>query len=466
MKRLYRVAGALVMALTAMTVAAQDAVPRYVFYFIGDGMGIGPINAAQRYYSDVLGCDSALTMMQFPVAGMCQTYSASSSVTDSAAAGTALATGHKTRNGMLGVTPDSVAVTSMAALFHDAGYGVGIATSVAPDDATPGAFYAHVPHRSMFYEIGCQMAQCGYEFVCGAGLRGTTDSEGHDTGLLKVLDDAGVQIVRGPQQIADINSRRVLLLNTEGTVPWNIGYTIDSIANVLTLPQITHTCLNHLQRTSPDRFFMMVEGGNIDHALHANDGGTAIIEIINFNEAIKVAYDFYKAHPDETLIVVTADHDTGGLAMGNTMVKYDAHLEYFKHQRVSKEAFSDFCKGIMKSRRVYTWEDMREYLEQSFGLFTVVSVSDDNEQRLRHLFDDTFELRNTADQETLYANFNAFAAAVLRLLNDAAGLGYTTLSHTGNPVPVFAIGVGAERFAAYNNNCCIANKIISIVTQQ
>jgi alkaline phosphatase len=455
---------------TAMAVAASVAVtavaantPRYVFYFIGDGMGMGPILTAETYNRTVLNNDKPLLMMQFPTVSWCMTYSASSPITDSAAAGTALSTGTKTRNAMLGMGPDTTAVTSVARILKDEGFGVGVVTSVAPDDATPGAFYAHVPNRSMYYEIGKQAATCGYDFLAGAGLRGEKDKDGNPTDLLKLMSDNHVQIVRGPSEISKINSDKVFLLNSPGTYEWNIGYTIDSTQNVLNLPLITETCLNHLLKKSPERFFMMVEGGNIDHALHANDGGAAVKEILNFNEALQLAYDFYLAHPDETLIIVTADHDTGGMALGNTTLKYAANLKYFDYQRVSKEAFSDYCKAILKSRRVYTWDDMKEYLTDNLGFYTHLPVTEAQEAKLKEMFDATFELRNTEDQKTLYANFNSFAVEVFRLLNDAAGVGFTTFSHAGNVVPLFAVGVGSERFTSFNNNSDIPGKILDLV---
>ncbi len=227
---------------------------------------------------------------------------------------------------------------------------------------------------------------------------------------------------------------------------------MDSISGILTLPQIASTCLAHLEKTSPDKFFMMVEGGNIDHALHANDGGAAIIEILNFNEALEVAFDFYRQHPDETLIVVTADHDTGGLALSHPNPVIPDQLKYVKYQKISKEEFSAYCKGLLKSRMNYTWDDMKDYLTENLGLFTHVPVSAQNEENLKQLFDRTFELRNTEDQKTLYANFNAFAVDVFRVFNDACGLKYTTTSHSGNPVPVFAVGVGSDLFKGFNNN--------------
>lgn len=447
---------ALACALALAALGAQAQTPKYIFYYIGDGMGMGPVMAAQTYNRVVRGSDKPLLMMQFPTVAWCQTWSASSTTTDSAAAGTALSTGTKTRNGMLGMGPDTTAVTSVAATLHDAGWGVGVTTSVSADDATPGAFYAHVPNRGMSYEIDLEAAKCGYEFIAGAGLRGLTKGPEQHDAIVEAMKANGVQMVYGPEGVQQIDSRRVVLLNTESGNVWNVGYTVDSAANRLTLPVIAETCLAHLEKYSPERFFMMVEGGNIDHALHANDGGAAVMEILNFDEALKVAYDFYLAHPDETLIVVTADHDTGGLAMGNNAVKYSSRFDYLARQRKSKEAFSEECKAMLRDRRVYTWDDMRAKLEQDFGLFTHIPVSEKQEQALKDQFTSTFELRNSEDQKTLYANFDAFSVAVLKLVNDAAGLGFTTTSHTGNPVPLFAVGVGADLFKGLNNNDEIA----------
>lgn len=420
--------------------------PKYVFYFIGDGLGMQPLMTAQAYNRDILQNEKPLLMLQFPVASWAMTYSASSPITDSAAAGTALSTGHKTGNGMLGVTPDTVAVTSIARQLKDKGYGVGIVTSVYADDATPGAYYAHVASRKMYYDIDVYAANSGYEFIGGAGLKGLIDSEGKPTDIPVIMKQNGVQIVRGPEGISEINSEKVVLLSMEGMPDYNIGYTIDSIPGALTLPLITETCLSHLEKQSPEHFFMMVEGGNIDHALHGNDAGAAIIEILNFNDALKVAYDFYLSHPDETLILVSADHDTGGMS------HVKDGLEVYRYVKVSKEEFSNYCKGILNSRKVFTWDDMKQYLADNFGFFTHIKISDEKEAELKAKFDETFEQRNSADQETLYASFNGFAVSVFDIINNAAGTIFTTTGHSGNPVPVFAVGQGSDRFKQVNNN--------------
>lgn len=438
--------------------------PKYIFYYIGDGMGMGQVMGAEAYNRTVLGNTDNLLMMQFPFSSVATTYSASSPVTDSAAAGTALATGHKTGNGMLGVTSDSAAVTSIAKTLFDDGYGVGIVTSVYPDDATPGAFYTHVPSRSMYYEIGRDAASCGYDFIGGSNLRGTKEKKtGKPTDLMQLFAENDVRVIRGAEGFDTITARRVLMLSPDSMRISNIGFTIDSIPGALTLPVMTEACLSHLQRNSHERFFMMVEGGNIDHAGHANDGGTVIKEVLNFQEALKIAYDFYLAHPDETLIVVTADHETGGMGLANNAVGYDLHLKYYDYQKISKDDFSDYCRSLLKSRRNYTWTDMQEFLADKLGFWLHVPLTKEQTATLRKLFERCVVRREGVDQKTLYNDFNEFSIKVFQILDSYTGLGWTTGGHTGGLVPVYAIGVGAERFASFNDNTDLPKIIMDIV---
>lgn len=460
--KLHRIFSAALMA-AAITATAWAKAPNYIFFFIGDGMGIAQVTNAQLYNARVLGNSTPLLSTTFPVASMATTHSASSDVTDSAAAGTALSTGHKTVNGMLGVTPDSVAVTSVAKKLFDAGYGVGIVTSVAIDDATPGAFYAHVPSRSQYYDIGRQLAECGYQFAAGASLRGAFDKQGNPTDLMKYFDEANVSVSYGLDSI-DTTAQRLLVLSPFHKEKQNeIGFTIDSIAGALTLPALTRAGLDQLKRTSPDRFFMMVEGGNIDHAGHGNDGGTILREVINFNQALQEAYDFYLAHPDETLIVVTADHETGGMSVGCRDTGYSVRLENAAGQKISKEEFSNLCRAMLRSRRIYTWDDMQEILRDELGFGVNLKLTPEETERLHTMFDEVFEKRASGlDQKTLYATFDGFTNEVFNILNAKSGMGWTTGGHSGMPVPVYAVGVDSQLFSPLNDNTDIPAKILSI----
>ena len=172
--------------LVGLTLTLSAGTPKYIFYFIGDGMGLGHVLTADTYNRTVRTDGKHLTMLQFPVTSVALSYSASSKITDSAAAGTALSTGTKTRNYMLGMNPDTVPCYSVAHELKNMGYGVAVATSVAVDDATPAAFYAHVPNRKKFYEIGLDLAKSGYDMFVGTKLRGLKDKSGKETDLQRL----------------------------------------------------------------------------------------------------------------------------------------------------------------------------------------------------------------------------------------------------------------------------------------
>lgn len=438
------------------------AAPKYLFYFIGDGMGMGQVMSADTYRRIALGCDTPLVMMQFPYSGILTTYSASSTVTDSAAAGTALATGHKTNNGVLGLDADSVAVNSIASILHDQGWGVGLVTSVAPDDATPGAFYAHVPNRGMYYEIGRQAADSGYEFIAGSCWRGATDKAGNPTDLLEYISSKGVDLVTDVAKARSSDKKRVFLYSDNPFNSSNVGFTIDSIPGALTLPEMTEAAIEHLMKVSPDKFFMMVEGGNIDHVGHGNDGATVAVEVINFDRALGKAYEFYKQHPEETVIIVTADHETGGMSIGNGHVGYTSHTEYIPYQRMSKDMFSRQGEELLK-KGIPSWEEVKQFTAERTGLWSRVPVSEKQEKKLRALYDKAVEgNEKQSGEKTLYASYSALASEIFKVLNTNQGFGWTTGSHTGNPVPVYAIGKGMEQFARWLDNTQIAPALLEL----
>lgn len=438
------------------------AAPKYLFYFIGDGMGMGQVMAADTYRRIALGCDTPLVMMQFPYSGILTTYSASSTVTDSAAAGTALATGHKTNNGVLGLDADSVAVNSIASILHDQGWGVGLVTSVAPDDATPGAFYAHVPNRGMYYEIGRQAADSGYEFIAGSCWRGATDKAGNPTDLLEYISSKGVDLVTDVAKAGSSDKKRVFLYSDNPFNSSNVGFTIDSIPGALTLPEMTEAAIEHLMKVSPDKFFMMVEGGNIDHVGHGNDGATVAVEVVNFDRALGKAYEFYKQHPEETVIIVTADHETGGMSIGNGHVGYTSHTEYIPYQRMSKDMFSRQGEELLK-KGIPSWEEVKQFTAERTGLWSRVPVSEKQEKKLRALYDKAVAgNEKQSEEKTLYASYSALASEIFKVLNTNQGFGWTTGSHTGNPVPVYAIGKGMEQFAKWLDNTQIAPALLEL----
>ncbi len=447
--------------LAFVSVFTSNAAPKYIFYFIGDGMGFNHVLNSQLYLTDVIGAPDTLTMYKMPVMSALRTHSFSSRVTDSAAAGTALATGHKTRNGMLGMGPDTVAVTSIAEVLFKRGWGVGLVTTDGVDDATPGAFYTHVKNRGERMQIGKDLADSGFQFVAGAGLAKARDKKGKKTELLDYFAKRGVKVTYGSQGLYE-EADRMLVLSSDTVNTWSIGYTIDSIPDTMKLKDMIEAGIRQLTRVSPDRFFLMVEGGGIDHAAHSNDGGTIVREVLDFDQSLRLAYDFYLKHPEETLIVVTADHETGGMSAGTNATGYSVRTSRIAAQKISKEAFSDHIKSFVGDSREYTWKDMEDFMKEKLGWGTAFKPSEKQTAELENMFDQMMSGRELADQKTLYATFDGFTARVFEIVNQNTGFGFTSHSHTGATVPVFAAGVGAEKFSPLSDNTDIPRRILSI----
>lgn len=433
---------ALLLSASSLSASAEA---KYIFYFIGDGMGIQEVASGELFNRQILNGGENLLMRTFPVSTMISTFSANSDVTDSAAAGTALSTGVKTKNGMLGMTPDSVAVTSMAKVLFDDGYGVGLVTTCAIDDATPAAFYTHVPNRGMVYEIGRDLADSGYQFMAGAGLRGVKDKEGKPTDLMDHFYRQNVNVSYGYDNLDPAAQRQLLLSPFHEKDPNNTGYTIDSIPGALQLADMTAAGISHLQRVSPEKFFMMIENGNIDHSGHSNDGATNVREVATLDKAVKVAYDFYLQHPDETLIVITADHETGGMSLGSSLSGYAAHMNMLGARKVSKDAFNDYCRQLYASNEPDKWGAMKQYLADNFGAGSAVPMSEEDWAHLKKSFDELFS-GTASDERTLYKSYKKFVGDAVKLTDAKAGIAWTTPSHTGTYVPVYVIGADCQLF--------------------
>ena len=450
----------IILCLCAMFYA-QAGTPKYIFYFIGDGMGLGPVMVTEAYNRTILNNDQHLTMLQFPVTGLATSYSANRHITDSSAAGTALSTGHKTKNYMLGMNPDTVAVYSIAKSLKEAGYGVAIATTVTLNDATPSAFYGHAPSRKDYYEIGKGIIDSNYDFFAGYNLISRNNNKGDETDLYDRIRNAGYKIVWGKDGYESVkNHDKIIMLNKPNRAG-HCGFTVDSLGDEhFNVPYLTQTCLNHLKKNSPDKFFMMIEGGNIDWIAHAKDPGV-VKSILDFDAGIKVAYEFYKQHPDETLIIVTADHNTGGLTFGVRENKRIT-LKNLDYQKVSISMFQDYCKKMQEKKEPMEWDEMKESLKKNLGLYGAITVEPKDDKAIQEAFHKTFKTKEGEQVETLYLSYNKFAEIIFDTFNLYTGFGWTTTGHTGDFTPVFAVGAGAEIFSGVNNNIDLPKKIAKL----
>ena len=406
--------------LTSGMAYAQQA--KYVFYFIGDGMGVNQVNGTEMYLAEQEGRIGVkpLLFTSFPVASMATTFSATNSVTDSSAAGTALATGAKTYNGAIGMDDNKSVLQSVAERAKKSGKKVGVTTSVSVDHATPAAFYAHQPDRGMYYEIALDLPKAGFDFYAGGGfLKPTTQKEGAE--------------------------------------PSCLPYAIDRQEGDLTLAEITESAISFLTKGSNKGFFLMVEGGKIDWACHGNDPATVFEEVVDMDNAIKVAYEFYKKHPKETLIVVTADHETGGLGLGTG--KYELQLKALAKQKQSQDILSRSITDLRKMRKVINWPEMKEFLAEKMGFWKELPVSWEQEKMLRDAYEESFVNKHVVFEESLYAKTEPLAVAAKKVMSQIAMVGWTSGGHTAGYVPVFAVGAGSKLFVGKMDNTEIPKRI-------
>ncbi|MDD6591579.1 MAG: alkaline phosphatase [Prevotella sp.] len=461
-KRFLTLCGILMLALSIM---AQGKA-KYVFYFIGDGMGVNQVNGAETYLAALEGRIgiNELCFPSFPYSAFVNTQSASNGVTDSAAGGTALATGHKTKNGALGMLADlTTPVTSIADWAHNAGAAVGITTSVSVDHATPAAFYAHVPSRKQAYDIGVQLVNSNNDFYAGSDFVSPENPDKEGKSLYEQAADKGFTIAYGYkdyQKKARKADRMIMFQTQEANKRdrYSLPYAIDRSKGDLTLTDITRAAINFLTKKQgeKDGFFLMVEGGKIDWACHANDM-CYIKELIDMDNAVKVAYEFYQQHPDETLIVVTADHETGGLVLGRK--GYDLHLDVVGNQRMSIEKLGkELHKLHDKHGEKYKWDIVKAFLAENFGFWTKVSLSDAQTTRLQEAFNNIMSGKGQST-ETLYQKDDELATTVRKILAECALVGWQTGGHSNGYVPCFAIGVGAEQFHGRIDNTEICKNI-------
>lgn len=465
-RQILLVATILFMALGAF---AQNKA-KYVFYFIGDGMGVNHVNLTETYLAALEGRIgfSPLCFGDFPFTGLINTYSAENGVTDSAAAGTALSTGCKTKNGTLGLLPDlATPVTSIAKWAQEAGAAVGVTTTVTVDHATPGAFYAHVGSRGEGFKIGTQLIETGYDFFAGSDFSQAKNPTEGAPDLYVMAKDAGYTIAKGYKNYQKLAKKadKMILFQSDAANKIDHGslpYAIDQTKEDLNLADITRAAIHFLtkKQSEKDGFFLMVEGGKIDYAGHANDAVACIHETIDMDNAVKVAYEFYQQHPDETLIVVTADHETGGVVLGSG--SYNLHFDRLRYAKMSiAKLGSELHKLHEKLGDKYSYETVKQFLSDNFGFWSKIELDEGQNKRLERAFNNIMEGKGK-DSQSLYQKDNELADTVKRILSEVSRLHWGHGSHSNGYAPVYAIGVGAETLSGRMDNIDLPKRIAKI----
>ena len=451
-------------AFVCASAVAFAAAPKYVFVFIGDGMST-PQRLMAEDFSKRTG-RGELAMNHLARRTETATKSANKVVTDSAAAATAIACGEKTDNGMLGMRPDGTRIESVAAVAKKAGRKVGIVTTVTIVHATPAGFYAHNRNRGDSRAIAMDLVKSGFDYFAGGGIGGWTQPKGgyFDTNGNFVKLEEGSEAVTGidPYSLWQTNGYTFVKDDLAafkalkpGRPVWcvfgesGMDYALDRDGSQPTLAEIVEKGIELLD--GPDGFFLMCEGGKVDYAGHANDAGGSVAEQLSLDDAVKVATRFAKAHPGETLIVTTGDHETGGLIRGITGAGAAFDPALLKHQRCTASKFSSILKNAQEKNAAFSFDDAMALVRENFGLGGPVPLTDADRDELKK----AFEQKKPAE----------FAGAAKRILSAHAGLAWKSGGHTALPTMTTAEGPGSEILEGMTDNTEIGARLKGLYTR-
>jgi alkaline phosphatase len=441
--------------------------PKYIFYFIGDGMGLAQASATEAYLSAIQGKIGfeKLALSTLPVQSFYTTFSESHFITCSSAGGTAISCGIKTSNGTICMdSAHMLSYTSIAEMARDRQMKVGIITSVSLDHATPACFYAHQFKRSSYYEISQELATSGFNFFGGGGFLKHEGYKEGDKNSLNLAHELGYKIVNSREDFTGLRrgDDKVIAISPVLQDGESLPYLIDGIKGGISLAEFTGKAIELLD--NKNGFFLMVEGGKIDWACHGNDAATAIKEVIDFDESIKLALDFYNEHPDETLILVMADHETGGMSLGTDGMIPRKAYGLLSYQKCSQGVFSEKVAGYRENPATanLSFVAILDTVRFYFGLGNEdIPLNEADMDSLKKAY--TISLGGSGSGEKvdlLYGSVEPLAIACTKILSEKAGIGWTTSNHTAIPVPLRALGVGQEQFTGYMDNTDISRKLI------
>ncbi len=464
------------------TNAEQSAKPpKYIFMLIGDGMSAVQVNSAQVYNGNSKNGEIStnnLLFSSFPVVGMATTHDSTSFCPDSASTATSMSTGYKTHSGVIGMAVDkATSVTNIAEILKAAGKKIGIVSTVTINHATPAAYYAHVASRNDYYGIALQLAESGFDYFAGGEISKPTGDKKDQPDAYGILQKNGYTIARTKDEIAALNASTGKCYAVSPTIQDSgaMPYAIDQSGKDLSLADFVKKGIDVLD--NENGFFLMAESGKIDWSCHANDAMTTIQEVIDFEAAVQVAYDFAQAHPDETLIVVTGDHETGGMTIGYASTGYDTAFNIMDNQRMSYVEFDNLINGMQEKNPGLAFEDVMPVITENFGL--KLPSGDAGADKADSLVLTGYEVEKlktgfgeamlpdenreaTEENALLYGSYDPLSVSITHIINNKAGLGWTSYAHTGVPVPVYAYGAGSDAFNGYYDNTDVFKKLCEI----
>lgn len=458
-------------------------IPKYIFLFIGDGMSYPQVQSA-AYYLGAEASDGGvetteLSFMNFPTVGSAQTFDSTSFCPDSASTATSISTGNKTYSGVINMdTTKTVKFETIAEkLKKQLNYKIGVLTTVNLNHATPAAFYAHQASRNNYYEIGQELIASGFDYFAGGGLLNPTGKNKDLPSLYDVAEKVGYTVTTTQSEIEAVTEKtgKVIAIDENLADGDAMAYEMDAEAGQWILADYVEKGIEVLD--NDNGFFMMVEGGKVDWACHANDAAASINDTIALDKAVQVAYKFYQENPADTLILVTGDHETGGLTIGFAGTNYDTYLTNLENQTISFAKFdTDYVSEYKKNKTPFS--QVLVDIKNNFGLVSAddaqaaadptLVLTDYELKKLEDAYKRTLDVgksgqnKMTQEEYVLYGTYEPLSVTITHILNNKSGIAFTSYSHTGLPVPVFAIGNGSSLFEGYYDNTDIFNKLSTL----
>lgn len=427
---------ALVAATVSSSAMAQSQQQPNIIYVIGDGMGFEYISAYRYAMSDLDTKEIAPTQFDDILVGAATTYPNDDTwVTDSAAGATALATGVKTYNGAIGMDNDKKPVKTLMEYAHENGYSTGSVSTSQINHATPASFFSHHPSRYEYNLIADKMAQQivdgkpNFDVILGGGQQYFIRD---DKNWVEAIEQQGMQVVQDMTLLDDVEQAPVMGLFAPSGLPHAIDEGKDSLATM------TSSALRLLSQEDKP-FALMIEGSQIDWCGHANDVACAVHEMDSLNRALTVVSEFMQEHPN-TLLVMTADHSTGGLTLGR-----DGDYAWYSDRVMNIEHSISYMIGEMVDMEPSQWADY---------VTDVVNYE---------LTEDYVDMLAEAAEEDGEERGEALHEALVYITGDITGTGWTGSGHTAVDVPIYAKGPYSDEFKGYMNNIEIGQKLIDIV---
>ena len=415
-----------------------------------------------------------LSFYDFPVAGSASTYDATSFAPDSASTATSIFTGYKTHSSSINVDiTKKIKYRTIAEQLRDQKkWKIGVVSTVNLNHATPAATYAHQASRKSNYAIGQELVESNFDYFAGGALMEPQDKKNDKTSIYELAKLAGYKVCFTQNDANSLQNGDKAIVVAETLADGDaMSYDNDRKNNEWALRD--YVCKGIEVLDNKKGFFMMVEGGKVDWACHANDARSSIADTLALSAAVEEAIEFYNKHPKETLIIVTADHETGGLTIGYAGTDYNLFFRTLDNQKISYAKFdSDYVSNYKKNGT--SLEEVMTDVEQLFGLKLPGSegsnkngglvLTDYEYSRIKTAYEKTIknDKSRTQMEYDLYGTYEPLTITITHILNAKSGLGWTSNSHTGLPVPVFALGAGQDEFKGFYDNTEIYNKMAKL----